>query len=240
MGKRPHSTPFFKERITVMALSITPSSHILFIGDSITDCGRSVNPDSLGNGYVAKVAGRLKQLYPKLRITNRGISGNTSVDLVARWKKDCLDLKPSVVSILIGINDTWRRYDQGSAIDITAFEENYRSILDRTVAGLKRVSLILCEPFLLPFTDEQKLWHFDLDPKRRLVRGLADEYGAVFVPLQEAFQKTAATRSAADLAEDGVHPTKAGHILIAETWLKAVGGETEWAWTGNSSFFLEM
>ncbi|MBN1576331.1 MAG: SGNH/GDSL hydrolase family protein [Chitinispirillaceae bacterium] len=207
-----------------MAISITPSSHLLFIGDSITDCGRREKPFSLGDGYVAMVAERLIQLYPKLRITNRGISGNTSIDLVARWKEDGLDLKPSIISILIGINDTWRRYDHGIETGIAAFEENYRSILDRTVVGL-RASLILCEPFLLPLTDEQKLWHFDLDPKRRLIRGLADEYKAVFVPLQEAFQKAAATKRASELAEDGVHPTEAGHQLIAETWLKAVGRE---------------
>ena len=205
-----------------MALSITPSSHILFIGDSITDCGRTTRSNSLGNGYVAMVAERFKPLYSKLRITNRGIDGNTSIDLVTRWKKDCIDLKPSIISILIGINDTWRRYDNGIETDITTFEENYRSILDRTVVGL-RASLILCEPFLLPLTVEQKLWHVDLNPKRRLIRGLANEYGAVFVPLQEAFQKATAKRSATELADDGVHPTEVGHKLIAETWLKAVG-----------------
>ena len=207
-----------------MALSLLPDSHILFIGDSITDCGRSEKPNSLGNGYVARTAAELRQLYPKMRITNRGVGGNTSIDLVARWKEDCLDLKPSIVSILIGINDTWRRYDHNIITEITAFEQNYRAILDRTVVG-PDAELVLCEPFLLPLTDDQKLWHFDLDPKRRLVRGLADEYGAVFVALQEAFLQAAATGSAADLVSDGVHPTDAGHALIAQTWLKAVGGE---------------
>ncbi len=207
-----------------MVISITPSSHILFIGDSITDCGRTEKPRSLGDGYVNMIADRLLQLYPKMRITNRGIGGNTSIDLAARWKEDCLDLKPSIISILIGINDTWRRYDHGIETDIATFEENYRSILDRTVVALDS-SLILCEPFLLPLSDEQKLWHFDLDPKRRLIRGLADEYHAVFVPLQEAFQKVAATSGASGLAGDGVHPTQAGHALIAETWIKTVGGE---------------
>ena len=207
-----------------MHIPISSSSHLLFIGDSITDCGRCDIPLYLGDGYVGMVAERLKQLYPKLRITNRGVSGNTSIDLVARWKEDCLDLKPSIVSILVGINDTWRKYDHGIETDISAFEENYRSLLDRTEVGLK-ASLILCEPFLLPLSDDQKLWHFDLDPKRRLIKGLADEYGAVFVPLQETFLNAATTGRASDLASDGVHPTQAGHRLIAETWLKAVGGE---------------
>lgn len=207
-----------------MHIPISSSSHLLFIGDSITDCGRCDKPFFLGDGYVGMVAERLKQLYPKLRITNRGVSGNTSIDLVARWKEDCLDLKPSIVSILVGINDTWRKYDHGIGTDISAFEENYRSLLDRTEVGLK-ASLILCEPFLLPLSDDQKLWHFDLDPKRRLIKGLADEYGAVFVPLQETFLNAATTGRASDLASDGVHPTQAGHRLIAETWLKAVGGE---------------
>ncbi len=214
----------YKENNTVK-VRLSPSSHLLFIGDSITASNRSEDSVSLGNGYVAVIAERLKHLYPKLIVTNRGISGNTSFDLVARWKEDCLDIKPSIVSILIGINDTWRRYDHGIATDISKFEENYRSILDRTTIALK-ASLVLCEPFLLPLSDDQKLWHLDLDPKRRLIKGLANEYGAAFVPLHEAFQKAAATGKAYDLTEDGVHPTQKGHQLIADTWLKCVGCES--------------
>jgi lysophospholipase L1-like esterase len=160
---------------------------------------------------------------PKLRISNRGIGGNTSADLVLRWQQDCLDLKPTMISILIGINDTWQNFDQGTSTDIAAFEQNYRSILDRSVATIN-ASLVLCEPFLLPLSDEQKLWHVDLNPKRRLIRGLANEYNAHFVPLQKAFQSAAAAGSPEMYASDGVHPTERGHELIAETWIMAVIG----------------
>jgi acyl-CoA thioesterase-1 len=217
---------------------ISSSSHLLFIGDSVTDCGRREKPFSLGSGYVSIIAGRFAKLYPKLRITNRGISGNTSGDLVARWKADCLDLRPTIVSIMIGINDTWRRYDQGSETAIAAFEENYRSILDRTAAGLD-ASLVLNEPFLLPLCDDQKLWHIDLDPKRRLIRGLANEYGAIFVPLQETFQKAAKAGNACEFVVDGVHPTDLGHKLIADTWMKAVGLE-EAEENGPEGIFTEF
>lgn len=199
------------------------NSHLLFIGDSITDCGRQLlNP--LGNGFVSIIAKQLKKNMPKLRVSNRGMGGNTSADLALRWQQDSLDLKPTIVSILIGINDTWRHFDQGVSTGLDAFEQNYRSILDRTVTTLNP-TLILCEPFLLPVSDEQKLWHVDLNPKRRLVRGLANEYNAHFVPLQEAFQNAAASSPPETYTSDGVHPTEKGHALIAETWMLTVVGE---------------
>lgn len=206
-----------------MAISITSSSHILFIGDSITDCGRMSLLRPLGDGFVSIIARQLKKAAPKVRVTNRGIGGDTAAEMALRWKEDCLDEKPTVVSILIGINDTWRRYDHGVETTIASFEEHLRGMLDRLAAGINP-ALVIGEPFLLPMTDDQKLWHIDLDPKRRLLRGLAEEYGAVFVPLQEVFLKTAATAGVALLVTDGVHPTRKGHELIAETWLREVTG----------------
>jgi len=217
---------------------ISSSSHLLFIGDSITDCGRKEEPLSLGNGYVSLIARCFAKLYPELRVTNRGSSGSTSSDLVARWKADCLDIRPTIVSIMIGINDTWRRYDQGMETTIAAFEANYRSILDQTAVGLD-ASLVLNEPFLLPLCDDLKLWHIDLDPKRRLIRGLANEYGAIFVPLQETLQKAARAGNACEFVVDGVHPTDLGHKLIADTWMKAVGLE-EAETNGPEGIFTEF
>jgi acyl-CoA thioesterase I len=213
----------------IMSLSFSASDHLLFIGDSITDCGRIAFINPLGNGYVATISQYLKKNSTKLRISNRGIGGNTSEDLTKRWQEDCLDLNPTVISILIGINDTWRHYDQGIETSLSTFEANYRNILDRTRKHTTAL-LILCEPFLLPLSDEQKLWHFDLDPKRRLIRGLADEYNTLFVPLHEAFQKAASSSEPARWTEDGVHPTDQGHLLIADTWIKNVRGEAPDVW----------
>jgi lysophospholipase L1-like esterase len=212
-----------------MSLQFSTADHLLFIGDSITDCGRMALINPLGNGYVAVIAHYFKKRDAKPRISNRGIGGNTSGDLAQRWEKDCLNLNPSVISILIGINDTWRHYDQGVETSLSTFEKNYRSILDRTKEQTD-ATLILCEPFLLPLSDEQKLWHFDLDPKRRLIRGLANEYGTLFISLHEAFQKAASASEPTRWTEDGVHPTDQGHLLIADTWIKEVRGEAPDVW----------
>lgn len=178
----------------------------------------------LGDGYVSLIGRRLKKTVPDCRITNRGVSGDRAVDLAARWKEDCLDIKPTVVSLLVGINDTWRRYDQGLETPIDEFEEHVRDLLNRVVTALG-AELVIAEPFLLPMSEEQKLWSLDLNPKRRLLRGLADEYGATFVPLQEEFSKMAATVGAAALVSDGVHPTRKGHELIAGRWLAQVAAQ---------------
>ena len=200
---------------------MTSESHVLFIGDSITDCGRMSLLRPLGDGFVSIIGSRLKKREIKCRITNRGVGGDRIADMASRWKEDCLDVHPTIISILIGINDTWRRYDNGIETSINAFEEHFHNIIDRTITAFKP-ELVFCEPFLLPLSDEQKLWHIDLDPKRRMVRGLAQEYGAVFVPLQEAFSAAAAKYGCTTLVTDGVHPTRKGHELIADTWFREV------------------
>ena len=207
-----------------MSISFSPTTHILFIGDSITDCGRMSLLRPLGDGFAAIIASKMRKKDLKCRITNRGVGGDRAIDLAARWKEDCIDLKPTMVSLLIGINDTWRRYDQGLETTIDQFEEHLRDILNRTVTGLS-ADLVIAEPFLLPLSEEQKLWSIDLNPKRRLLRGLAEEYGAVFVPLQEKFTEAAVTAGASALVTDGVHPTRKGHDLIAEAWLEGVLSE---------------
>jgi acyl-CoA thioesterase I len=200
-------------------------TRVLFIGDSITDAGRDrSDPDDLGGGYPSLVAA-ICGSTPDLGATfvNRGISGNRVRDLRARWQADCLDLAADVVSIMIGINDTWRRYDSNDATSVDDFARDYDDILAET---RDRVSaLVLVEPFLLPVTDEQQVWREDLDPKIAVVRDLADKYAATLVPLDSVMVRFARERNPAALAGDGVHPTPAGHALIARTWLAAVGVE---------------
>ncbi|WNS45856.1 SGNH/GDSL hydrolase family protein [Paenibacillus sp. MMS20-IR301] len=198
---------------------------ILFQGDSITDCGRDRNdPSSLGTGYALMAAARLGLLYPEknLTIINRGIGGNRAVDLQNRWEKDCLELAPTWVSLYIGINDTWRRFDSGEETTAAAFEASYRDLIERTQKNLD-ARLVLVEPFVLPVPEDRKGWRQDLDPKIHVVRELAREYNAVLVPLDGLFAAASVKAAPAFWAGDGVHPTPAGHALIAEAWLKAVG-----------------
>jgi acyl-CoA thioesterase I len=193
------------------------SGPILFIGDSVTDCGRREDaPDYLGDGYVRMIAGRL----PERHVINVGISGNRVVNLRDRWHIDVVEQKPEVLSVYIGINDTWRRYDDHDRTTTEAFEADYRACL----ADLGGAStLILVEPFVLPVTEEQEIWHEDLDGKRAVVASLAAEFGAGFVPLQSLLAAAAEDHGAAALAPDGVHPTELGHRMIADAWLEVAG-----------------
>lgn len=199
---------------------------ILFQGDSITDCDRNRElSDNLGRGYALMASGLLAALHPELAPTclNRGISGNRTGDLLDRWDEDCLGLKPDVLSLLVGINDVWRRYDRNLPTPVETFAENYRTLLSRTREALPDVRLVLLEPFVLPVPEDRRQWREDLDPKIAVVRELAAAYDAVYVPLDGIFAAAAARQPPAYWAGDGVHPSPAGHGLIAHSWLEAVG-----------------
>jgi len=209
-------------KIVGVTVSLAPGALAEFIGDSITDCGRRDDaPRGLGTGYVRLLADRLAER--KVRVVNRGISGNRAVDLLARWRPDCLDLRPDLLTVYIGINDTWRRYDSGDATSAEAFEATYRQLLTSAAASLS-APLVLMEPFLLPVTDEQRSWREDLDPKIAAVGRLAKEFGATLVPLDSILTAAVTAEGPAALAHDGVHPTPTGHELIATAWLTATLG----------------
>ncbi|QNE19358.1 SGNH/GDSL hydrolase family protein [Kribbella qitaiheensis] len=192
-----------------------PRRTVVFAGDSVTDCGRRGDPAGLGDGYVRNLYDDLAASRP--RIVNSGISGHRAVDLVARWEQDVLAHEPDLVSVLVGINDTWRRYDEDDPTSTESFEASYRELLAPVTA-----KLVLIEPFLLPVKPEQRAWREDLDPKIEVVRRLAAEYHAILVPADVEFNRQALTVGATTLADDGVHPTAAGHRLLAELWHRTV------------------
>ncbi len=197
---------------------------LLFQGDSITDAGRSrIDDNDLGRGYAALAAAWFSALYPDkhVRFLNRGISGNRVKDLRARWQQDCLDLKPTWVSILIGVNDTWRRYDSNDPTSTEAYERDYRAILI-DVRDKLHAQLIIMEPFLLPIPPDREAWRVDLDPKIAVARKLAREFDAHFVPLDGPFAAAATRRDMDFWLPDGVHPTPAAHAFIAQAWLRAI------------------
>ncbi len=203
---------------------ITENSLVLFQGDSITDAGRSREDDAeMGRGYAALIAAWFSALHPEMRVRflNKGIGGNRVKDLKARWQTDCLDLKPDVVSIMIGINDTWRRYDSNNPTSVAEYESGFRDILAQSHE--KGSKLVIIEPFVLPVPKDRETWREDLDPKIDAARRLAREFGALYIPLDGIFAQAAAVREPGFWAADGVHPTPPGHALIAQTWLKAVG-----------------
>lgn len=203
---------------------IQKNAIVLFQGDSITDAGRNyADENDLGHGYAMLTAAWFSALHPDKNVTflNRGISGNRVKDLQDRWKADCLDLKPDWVSILIGVNDCWRRYDSNDPTSVEAFAAGYRDILQQIKDHLS-ARVILIEPFVLPVPEDRKQWREDLDPKIHAVRELAREFEALYIPMDGVFSRASTQQPPAYWAEDGVHPTMAGHALMAQEWLKTV------------------
>ena len=194
------------------------SNITVFIGDSVTDCGRLIEPP-YGDGYVFNIAnsGRLSG-----EIINVGTSGHRLIDLENRWNTDVLAHHPTLVSVAIGINDTWRRYDDNDLTSVEAFEESYRRVLTATQAR-GNPELVLCEPFLLAVRGEMNTWREDLDPKIAVVHKMAAEFNAKLVPFDQRFNDLAREMSMSELAEDGIHPSKLGHQIMADLWLRTVG-----------------
>ncbi len=205
---------------------IRPGQTVLFQGDSITDGGRGNDPEfDMGFGYPKYISSWLSAKYSEhnINFVNRGISGNRICDLESRWNTDCIDIKPDLVSILIGINDTWRRFDSNSPSDIPEFEACYRRLLYQ-VKSETGATIIIIEPFVLPSPADRVEWRIDLDPRIQATRRVAADYGAIYIPLDGILAAACARREPAFWAQDGVHPTPAGHALIAQEWIRAVGG----------------
>jgi lysophospholipase L1-like esterase len=204
----------------------TTKQKLLFIGDSITDVGRNRNnPGSLGKGYVAMIAKALADRgdAEHYQLINRGISGNRIHDIAERWHGDCVSLEPDVVTMLIGINDTWHNVGDETVFatkqGAEQFEMHYRHLL----ASLRKKSnarIILMEPFVFPYPEDRKTWRVDLDPKQEIVKRLAEEFDADWIGLDAYLNTIGAVEGYETLSNDGVHPTQKGHRLIADAWLE--------------------
>ena len=205
-------------------------ARILFQGDSITDGGRGPATDpnhSLGHGYAYIVAADWGGHSPEREITflNRGVSGNKMPDLVARWQADTIDLKPDVVSILIGVNDVWHNLDAGKKVPIDEFEKAYDKLLADTAAALPGVKIVLCEPFMLPGQHTKARlseWLAALEKIQEVVAKLGAKYKAPVVHFQKVFDDACNRAPVEHWIWDGVHPTSAGHQLMADEWERVV------------------
>lgn len=200
---------------------------VLFQGDSITDCNRDRDSgdNPLGNGYPKKVTGLYNILYPNHKVTflNKGISGNRVVDLLDRYDADFKEVNPDFISILIGINDTWRKYDSNDETTTEKFYEGYLLLLSKIKKDMPNCKIMIMEPFLLNSLPDRAKWREDLDPKIQVVRKLAVEFADYYLPLDGILAKAEAEEyTNVEMAEDGVHPTDIGHSIIAKEYLKAL------------------
>jgi len=204
---------------------------ILFQGDSITDSGRIRedmsynNSRVLGNGYPLLAAASLLEKYASLnlKIYNKGISGNKVFQLAERWDKDCLEIKPDILSILIGVNDIWHKLNGQYNGTVEIYRSDYIALLERTKKTLPEVKLIICEPFAVPgvkAVDEK--WYPEFYGYQKAAKEIAEKFGAVFIPYQRIFDEAIKQAPGVYWTGDGVHPTLAGAQLMAKAWLAVV------------------
>lgn len=206
-----------------MQLQFNAHSRLLFIGDSITDCARNDDAEGLGSGYVRMLRDALLARDPANApiVLNRGISGNKAPDLLARWQRDVVEQSPDVVSIMIGINDVWHGLNPPwrPGVGIEKYITTYRQILMELRGRLPACRLVLCEPTVISPPAHAK-GNDALQPYIQAIHQLAESFVAdAMVKLHDAFRRAETLRPDVDWTTDGVHPTSAGHALIARNWL---------------------
>ena len=194
---------------------------ILFQGDSITDVGRDRdNFYDLGKGYPVLVAGRLGLDAPgQYRFLNRGVSGDRIVDIYARIKRDILNLKPDVLTILVGVNDVWHELEMQNGVSAEKFRRIYHMLLTEIREALPNTKILLMEPYVM----DGQATHAYLDTftaevakRARAVQELAEEFGLPFIPLQQPLEALSQKAPADYWLADGVHPNIPFHQYIAD------------------------
>jgi lysophospholipase L1-like esterase len=215
-------------------MKIKSNSTLLFIGDSITDAGRAQPVGEscpwgwggAGGGYVAQVHAILTAWHADrhIRVLNTGSSGNTVRDLKARWQRDVLDLKPDWLSIMIGINDVWRQFDNPLNRAAGVPLDEYTSTLEKLVAKTKPTlkGLVLMTPYFIEALADDAM-RARMDEYGKAVKGIGKRHGAIVIDTQAAFNKVLAHYHAGAIAWDRVHPGPAGHMVIARAFCEAIG-----------------
>ncbi len=216
---------------SIKKITLQKSNVILFQGDSITDAGRNRedtsfnNPKVLGSGYAMLAGASLLEKYASLdlKIYNKGISGNKVFQLAERWDTDCLDIKPDILSILIGVNDIWHKLTGNYDGTVEIYKRDFEALIDRTRKNLPDVKLIICEPFAVPgvkAVDDK--WYPEFYEYQKAAREIAVRFNAAFIPLQKIYDEAQKKAPGSYWTPDGVHPSLAGAQLMAEAWIGAI------------------
>jgi len=201
---------------------------LLFIGDSITDCGRArpvgTQKSGLGSGYVGFADSMIQAAHPalKVRVLNTGVSGNRICDLKARWETDVLSLKPDWLAVKIGINDVWRQFDSPLETRQVLIDE-YEATMDELIALTKPIlsGLILLTPYFIE-SNRRDPMRVQMDAYGAVVKKMADTHGAVLVDTQAAFDAYLEHRASQELCGDRVHPNAVGHMILARAFLQGI------------------
>ena len=203
---------------------------IVFIGDSVTDaCSNAPVTewgDGLGFGYVRMIDNLISMAYPELniRVTNSGVNGHTTRDLLARWQTDLLDLNPNWVSICIGINDVWRQFDRPACPETWVLPEEYEANLTKMIESIKDKvkGIFIMSPYLMEPLKEDRM-RSRMDEYGAICRKLAEKYGCEFIDLQAMFNEYFVNKPTTFIAGDRVHPNMIGSTLIAREFLSRTG-----------------
>ena len=198
---------------------------ILFQGDSITDAGRARDNDSnVGIGYPVLVKGTLGFEHPgKYTFLNRGICGNRVVDVYARIKSDIINLKPDVMSILIGVNDVWHEISRENGVDAEKYFTIYSMLIEEIKVALPDIKIMILEPFVLKGTATEEAWDVfrpEVEKRAAKAKMIAEKFNLPFIPLQDKFDEATLLAPADYWLRDGVHPTTEGQELIKREWMK--------------------
>ena len=206
---------------------LKPNDRIAFFGDSITEWGRlypaPYHHYGMGFSYAAVAFMMLSQRYPGMgwQFFNRGVSGNRVADLLARLDPDVVSLHPNVVSILIGVNDVIRAFDNNEGRTVEQFEAEYRRLLTE-VREKTSARLIVIEPFLLDFSERFRQMRRELNPRIDAIRALARAFGALYIPFNGPLAVACCRGPVSMWTDDGVHLLPPGQGLLAEVWMDAV------------------
>ncbi len=204
-----------------------PSATLLFIGDSITDAGRTNHVPPYGEGYVSMVRDILNAEYPEQGLTfiNTGISGNTIEGLQLRWERDCLEHKPDWLFVLIGINDAHVTQDQHREppTRLEHFESCYADLLEKTATTLPACRTTLLTPYYLEKERKSPIYHL-IQRYSDVVKRIGDRFGLDVLDTQEVFDAVLSQTNAENWSSDQVHPFPKGHQLIADLVLERLEG----------------
>ena len=209
------------------------SSKVIFLGDSITQAGESVEGEGTYKGFITSLKENIGQ---EMELINKGIGGNKVPDLLLRYKNDVLELKPNIVFIYIGINDVWHKYDWGSGTDIDIYENGLRKIISEIkTTGAK---IILCTPTVIgenigefklvnnfKYIETTDIMNNDLDAFSDVVRNLSSEFNTELLDLRKKFKDYISKNNMENLSKgiltyDGVHLNNEGNKLIADAMIK--------------------
>ncbi len=198
---------------------------ILFMGDSITCAGRTSDSDChLGYGYATLISAALGHDKPNCYIfQNRGVGGNRVTDILARIKKDIINLAPDYMSILIGVNDVWHEmYGRCDGVEQELFEQYYDMLISQIIKSCPNTKIMIIEPFLLHGTATDGEWdtfRAEVEKRAEAAKRISDKFDLPFVPLMKRFDDAATIASPEHWTLDGVHPTASGHEIIKRAWL---------------------